>query len=218
MNRTSGVSNLQARLQKTAETERQEVEAIVQGELKKLSKNLRGIVAHALYTIESDTKTWSRRLSAAALKAWARPIVIGLCDLSGHLRRELGPDAVVCHPDPKPHREAGRLEATGRAAADAPGSDVGRVDARGGGRDEVRRVSRRDDARHRQPMALHRARAACRAAFDRLKETYDRVRTAVDKRLECALEAVRGGDGAAGRAGRHIAESSAAARKKRSRT
>ena len=78
MNRTSGVSDLQARLQKTAETERQEVEAIVQGELKKLSSNLRGIVAHALYTIESDTKTWSRRLSAAALKAWARPIVIGL--------------------------------------------------------------------------------------------------------------------------------------------
>ena len=78
MNRTSGVSDLQARLQKTAETERQEVEAIVQGELKKLSGNLRDIVAHALYTIESDTKTWSRRLSAAALKAWARPIVIGL--------------------------------------------------------------------------------------------------------------------------------------------
>ena len=78
MNRTSGVSDLQARLQKTAETERQEVEAIVQSEIKKLSKNLRGIVAHELYTIESDTKVWSRRLSAAALKAWARPIVIGL--------------------------------------------------------------------------------------------------------------------------------------------
>ena len=78
MNRTSGVSDLQARLQKTAETERQEVEAIVQGELKKLSKNLSDIVAHELYTIERDTKIWSRRLSAAALKAWARPIVIGL--------------------------------------------------------------------------------------------------------------------------------------------
>ena len=78
MNRTSSVSDLQARLQKTAETERQEVEAIVQGEIKKLSSNLSGIVGHALYTIESDTKTWSRRLSAAALKAWARPIVIGL--------------------------------------------------------------------------------------------------------------------------------------------
>ena len=78
MNRTSGVSDLQARLQKTAETERQEVEAIVQGELKKLSKNLSNIVWKELYTIESDMKTWGRRLSAAALKAWARPIVIGL--------------------------------------------------------------------------------------------------------------------------------------------
>ena len=78
MNRTSGVSDLQARLQKTAETERKEVEAIVQGELKKLSKNLNDIVWKEIYTIERDTKTWSRRLSAAALKAWTRPIVIGL--------------------------------------------------------------------------------------------------------------------------------------------
>ena len=78
MNRTSSVSDLQARLQKMAELERQEVEAIVRGELKKLSSNLKDIVADELYTIESGTKTWSRRLSAAALKAWARPIVIGL--------------------------------------------------------------------------------------------------------------------------------------------
>ena len=33
---------------------------------------------HELYTIESGTKIWSRRLSAAALKAWARPILVGL--------------------------------------------------------------------------------------------------------------------------------------------
>ena len=78
MNRTSGVSDLQARLQKMAELERQEVEAIVQGELKKLSSNLKDIVADELYTIESGTKIWSRRLSAATLKVWARPIVIGL--------------------------------------------------------------------------------------------------------------------------------------------
>ena len=48
------------------------------GRAQEALQHLSGIVGHALYTIESDTKTWSWRLSAAALKAWARPIVIGL--------------------------------------------------------------------------------------------------------------------------------------------
>ena len=47
-------------------------------QLDKLSENLKRIVNRELYTIENDTKIWSKRLSAAALKAWARPIVVGL--------------------------------------------------------------------------------------------------------------------------------------------
>ena len=78
MNGTSSVSDLQTRLQKRAEQERIEVEAVIQNELKKLSENLNRIVKRELNTIESNTKTWSGRLSAAALKAWSRPIGVGL--------------------------------------------------------------------------------------------------------------------------------------------
>ena len=78
MNETSSTSDLQARLQKKVEQDRQQIEAVIQSELKKLSKNLNRIVGNELYIIERDTKVWSKRLSAAALKAWSRPIGVGL--------------------------------------------------------------------------------------------------------------------------------------------
>ena len=78
MNETSSTSDLQSRLQKKVEQDRQQIEAVIQSELKKLSKNLNRIVGNELYIIERDTKVWSKRLSAAALKAWSRPIGVGL--------------------------------------------------------------------------------------------------------------------------------------------
>ena len=78
MNETSSMSDLQRRIQKRAEQDRQQIEAVVQSELKKLSENLNRIVKRELLTIERDTKVWSKRLSAAALKAWSRPIGVGL--------------------------------------------------------------------------------------------------------------------------------------------
>ena len=78
MNRTSSVSDLQARLQERAELERRQAERVVQLELNELSRNLKSIVERELNTIKNDTKTWSQRLSVAALKVWSRPIVMGL--------------------------------------------------------------------------------------------------------------------------------------------
>ena len=78
MNETSSMSDLQKRIQKRVEQERQQMEAVVQSELKKLSENLNRIVKRELLTIESDTKAWSKRLSVAALQAWSRPIGVGL--------------------------------------------------------------------------------------------------------------------------------------------
>ena len=78
MNETSSMSDLQKRIQKRVEQDRQQMEAVVQSELKKLSENLNRIVKRELLTIESDTKVWSKRLSVAALKAWSRPIGVGL--------------------------------------------------------------------------------------------------------------------------------------------
>ena len=72
------MSDLQARLQEKAEQERQQIEAVTQSALKKLSENLNRIVENELYIIEHDIKVWSKRLSVAALKAWSRPIGVGL--------------------------------------------------------------------------------------------------------------------------------------------
>ena len=63
--------------------------------------------------------------------------------LSRHLGRELGPDAVVCQPNPEPHRDAGRARVRDpRGAPDRradQGDDVGRGSPRGRGRAELRR-------------------------------------------------------------------------------
>ena len=78
MKRTSSVSDLKARLQKRVELEHKEIEAVMESALNTLSRNCNAIVRRELSTIESDTQVWSRRLSAAALKAWARPLLVGL--------------------------------------------------------------------------------------------------------------------------------------------
>ena len=78
MNETSSMSDLQARLQKKAEQDRQQIEAVIQSELKKLSENLNRIVENELYIIGRDTKVLRKRLSMAVLKAWAGPIGVGL--------------------------------------------------------------------------------------------------------------------------------------------
>ena len=78
MNGTSSGSDLQARLQKRAELDREQIEEVVQSQLNELSKNLKNIINCELDTIENDTKIWIKRLRSAALKAWARPIMVGL--------------------------------------------------------------------------------------------------------------------------------------------
>ena len=78
MNETSSMSDLQRRLQKRAEQDRQQIEAVIQSELKKLSENLNRIVENELYIIGRDTKVLRKRLSMAVLKAWTGPIGVGL--------------------------------------------------------------------------------------------------------------------------------------------
>ena len=117
-------------------------------------------------------------------------------DLSGHLRRELGVDAVVVEQRREPHRGADRDPSGDRAGTADPGSasgtDVGRVAARGGGRGEARSSAPGDVRR----LAVDRARAACHQAIQRVKELYDRARETLDGRLEGAIGAVGSGSGA----------------------
>ena len=85
MNGTSSGSDLQARLQKRAEQDRQEIEALTQSELKKLAKNLRQSVNDEMYIIVRDIKEHTRWMNAALWGAWLRSVVVGVCLFLGIL-------------------------------------------------------------------------------------------------------------------------------------
>ena len=44
----------------------------------KLLESLRGVARNALHTIEADTAAWTGRIRGTLLRAWVRPLVIGL--------------------------------------------------------------------------------------------------------------------------------------------
>ena len=71
-------SDLTSRLQRRLETERAEIETTAARELKVLGESLRGVAENALRTIEADTAAATGRMRALLLRAWVRPLVIGL--------------------------------------------------------------------------------------------------------------------------------------------
>ena len=75
---TSNRSDLTSRLQRRLETERAEIEATATRELKVLGESLRGVAESALRTIEADTAALTGRMRGMILRAWVRPLVIGL--------------------------------------------------------------------------------------------------------------------------------------------
>ena len=135
MNGTSSGSDLQARLQKRAEQDRQEIEALTQSELKKLAKNLRQSVEDEMYIIVRDIKDHTRWMNGGAVATVAAERGGRGVSLSRHLGRELGPDAVVCQPHPEPHRDADRASDRDPRGAPDPRADrarhVGRETRRG---------------------------------------------------------------------------------------
>ena len=90
MNGTSSGSDLQARLQKRAEQERQEIEALTQSELKKLAKNLRQSVNDEMYIIVRDIKDHTRWMNAALWRPWLRSVAVGVCLFLGILAGSWG--------------------------------------------------------------------------------------------------------------------------------
>ena len=79
MNGTSSGSDLQARLQKRAEQDRQEIEALTQSELKKLAENLRQSVNDEMYIIVRDIKDHTWWMNAALWRPWLRSVTVGVC-------------------------------------------------------------------------------------------------------------------------------------------
>ena len=66
------------RLRRRLENERGEIEALTANELERLAENSRRVARSALRSIERDTEEATGRMRALLLKAWLRPLVVGL--------------------------------------------------------------------------------------------------------------------------------------------
>ena len=75
---TSNANDLTGRLRKRLENERREIEELTASELERLGENSRRVARNALRTIERDTEAATGRMRAVLLKAWLRPLVVGL--------------------------------------------------------------------------------------------------------------------------------------------
>jgi len=69
---------LSDRLRKRLESERREIEELTASELKRLGVNSRRVARNALRTIERDTEEATGRMRELLVKAWLRPLIVGL--------------------------------------------------------------------------------------------------------------------------------------------
>ena len=95
MSKTSGpTGSLSERLRRKAEEREREIEELFERQLQRLeeraSKRLQQLEQRltsrfdaALRTIERDTEAATRRLGATLLRAWARPLVVGIALVAG---------------------------------------------------------------------------------------------------------------------------------------
>ena len=78
MERTSTANDLTDRLRSRLEHERREIEELTASELKRLGENSRRVARNALRTIERDTEDATGRMRELLVKAWQRPLIVGL--------------------------------------------------------------------------------------------------------------------------------------------
>ena len=78
MSETSSPSDLTSRLRSRLETDRKQIEETAARELKQLGESLSAVRSDALRCIEADTAEATGRMRALLLKAWLRPLVVGL--------------------------------------------------------------------------------------------------------------------------------------------
>ena len=67
-----------SRLRRRLETDRREIEETAARELERLGERLSAVASGALRSIERDTAEVTARMRALLLKAWLRPLVVGL--------------------------------------------------------------------------------------------------------------------------------------------
>ncbi len=78
MERTSTANDLTERLRRRLASERREIEELTASELERLGENSRRVARNALRTIERDTAEATGRMRELLLKAWQRPLIVGL--------------------------------------------------------------------------------------------------------------------------------------------
>ena len=71
-------NDLTARLGRRLETERREIEELTANELKRLGENSRRVARRALRSIERDTEVAVGNMRELLVKAWLRPLIVGM--------------------------------------------------------------------------------------------------------------------------------------------
>ena len=78
MNETSSPGDLTSRLRNRLEADRRRIEDEAARELARLGDNLSAIASGALRSIEADTVEATGRMRELLMKAWLRPLVVGM--------------------------------------------------------------------------------------------------------------------------------------------
>ena len=78
MSTTSTPNDLTSRLRQRMETDRGQIEETAARELERLGESLSAVASGALRSIEADTAEATERMRALLLRAWLRPLVVGL--------------------------------------------------------------------------------------------------------------------------------------------
>ena len=78
MSMTSSPNDLTSRLRTRLEADRREIEETARRELEQLGESLSAVASGALRSIEADTVEATGRMRELLLKAWLRPLVVGL--------------------------------------------------------------------------------------------------------------------------------------------
>ena len=78
MSTTSTPSDLTSRLRRRMEADRQRIEETAARELARLGESLSAVASGALRSIEADTAEAAERMRELLLRAWLRPLVVGL--------------------------------------------------------------------------------------------------------------------------------------------
>ena len=78
MERTSTANDLTDRLRTRLEIERREIEELTANELERLGENSRRVARSALRSIERDTAEAVGKMRELLVKAWLRPLIVGM--------------------------------------------------------------------------------------------------------------------------------------------